>query len=39
MILKMKKYTFLVYHKQYTNFLEKIREIGLLHVIERDPKV
>lgn len=35
MILRMKKYTFLVYHKQYTNFLEKIREIGLLHVIEK----
>lgn len=35
MILKMKKYTFLVYHKQYIDFLEKIRGIGVLHVIER----
>jgi V/A-type H+/Na+-transporting ATPase subunit I len=35
MILKMKKYTFLVYHKQYTDFLEKIRELGLLHIVER----
>jgi len=35
MILKMKRYTFLVYHKQYTEFLEKIRETGLLHVIEK----
>ena len=35
MILKMKKYSFLVYHKQYLDFLEKIREIGVLHVLEK----
>jgi V/A-type H+-transporting ATPase subunit I len=35
MILKMKKYRFLVYHKQYLDFLEKIREIGVLHVLEK----
>jgi len=35
MILKMKKYAFLVYHKQYIDFLEKIRDIGVLHVIEK----
>jgi V/A-type H+-transporting ATPase subunit I len=35
MIVKMKKYSFLVYHKQYVDFLEKIREIGVLHVIEK----
>lgn len=35
MIVKMKRYSFLVYHKQYTDFLEKIREIGVLHVIEK----
>ncbi|HRU63170.1 MAG TPA: V-type ATP synthase subunit I, partial [Paludibacteraceae bacterium] len=35
MIVKMTKYTFLVYHKQYIEFLEKIREIGVLHVIEK----
>ncbi len=35
MILKMKKYAFLVYHKQYNDFLERIREIGVLHVIEK----
>lgn len=35
MILKMKKYTFLVYHKQYIEFLEKMREMGVLHVIEK----
>lgn len=35
MILKMKRYTFLVYYKQYTEFLEKLRETGVLHVIEK----
>lgn len=35
MILKMKKYAFLVYHRQYVDFLEKIRNLGVLHVIER----
>lgn len=35
MILKMKRYTFLVYHKQYTEFLERLRETGVLHVIEK----
>jgi len=35
MIVKMKKYTFLVYHKQYLEFLERIKEIGVLHIIEK----
>lgn len=35
MIVKMKKYTFLVYHKQYLDFLEKVKDIGVLHVIEK----
>lgn len=35
MIVKMKKYTFLVYHKQYLEFLERIKDIGVLHVIEK----
>jgi len=35
MIVKMKRYTFLVYHKQYTAFLEKIRDLGVLHIIDR----
>ena len=36
MIVPMKKYTFLVYHKDYTPFLKKIQELGALHVIEKD---
>lgn len=35
MIIKMKRYTFLVYHKQYDSFLEQLRELGVLHVIEK----
>ena len=35
MIVKMTKYTFLVYHKQYLDFLEKIKNIGVLHIVEK----
>jgi V/A-type H+/Na+-transporting ATPase subunit I len=35
MIIRMKKYTFLVYHREYETFLEAVRERGLLHVKER----
>ncbi len=35
MIVKMKKYIFLVYHKQYPEFLDRIKDIGVLHVIEK----
>jgi V/A-type H+-transporting ATPase subunit I len=31
----MTKYTFLVYHKQYLDFLEKIKQIGVLHIVEK----
>ncbi|HRZ98771.1 MAG TPA: V-type ATPase 116kDa subunit family protein [Paludibacter sp.] len=31
----MKRYSFLVYHRQYTEFLDKVRETGVLHVIEK----
>ena len=32
MIEKMSHYTFLVYHQDYTDFLTKLQEIGILHV-------
>lgn len=35
MIVSMKKFSFLVYHKEYQQFLEEIRERGVLHVKER----
>lgn len=36
MIVPMKKYSFLVYHKEYLNFLNKLRELGIVHVIEKE---
>jgi V/A-type H+-transporting ATPase subunit I len=35
MISKMKKLTFLVYHKEYEAFLERLRELGVVHIAER----
>lgn len=35
MITKMKKLTFLIYHKEYESFLEQIRALGVVHVVER----
>lgn len=32
MITKMKKFDFLVYHAQYDDFLEQLRNIGVLHI-------
>lgn len=36
MIAKMKKYSFLIFHKEYEAFLEKLRELGVLHVEIKD---
>lgn len=35
MIVPMMKYAFLIYHKEYKDFLDKIRELGVVHVIEK----
>ena len=35
MIVPMKKYSFLIYHKDYVEFLDGLRDIGVLHVIEK----
>jgi V/A-type H+-transporting ATPase subunit I len=32
MIVKMKKYAFLVYHKEYDSFLDSLRSLGVVHV-------
>ncbi|MFI3296925.1 MAG: V-type ATPase 116kDa subunit family protein [bacterium] len=32
MITKMTKYNFLVYHAQYNTFIEKLRNVGVLHI-------
>ncbi len=35
MITKMEKLTFLVFHKEYEAFLEGIRNLGVVHVVEK----
>ena len=32
MILPMKKYAFMVYHKEYEPFLRKLRDLGVVHI-------
>lgn len=39
MITKMKKLTFLVYHKEYEDFLNSLRELGVVHVVEKQQGV
>jgi len=36
MIVSMKKYAFLVYHKEYDAFLLKLRELGVVHLAEKE---
>ena len=35
MITKMKKLTYLVYHKEYEEFLNSLRELGVVHIVEK----
>ncbi|PLX12593.1 MAG: hypothetical protein C0597_12910 [Marinilabiliales bacterium] len=39
MIIPMLKYSFLIYHKEYVPFLEKLQELGVLHIIEKNKDV
>ena len=36
MISKMNKLSFLIYHKEYELFLEKLRELGVVHIERRE---
>lgn len=36
MIAKMNKLTLLVYHKEYVAFLQRLREAGVVHVVEKN---
>jgi V/A-type H+/Na+-transporting ATPase subunit I len=36
MIVPMKKYSFLVYHREYEQFLKQIQDLGVVHVIEKE---
>ena len=39
MVEKMKKYNFLIYYKTYNEFLESIRQAGVVHVVEKQKGV
>ncbi|TAJ15578.1 V-type ATP synthase subunit I [Marinilabiliaceae bacterium JC017] len=36
MIIPMHKYSFLVYHADYSGFLEDLKQLGVVHIIESD---
>ena len=35
MITQMKKYTFLVFHRDYEPFLKQLRELGVVHIAQK----
>ena len=35
MITRMEKLTFLIYHRTYDSFLEQLRELGVVHIAEK----
>ncbi len=35
MIVKMSKYAFMVYHREYDSFLSSLRDLGVVHVTEK----
>ena len=35
MITKMNKLTLFVYHKEYIDFLQRLRQVGVVHIVER----
>lgn len=37
MIVKMNKYAFMVYHKEYETFLSSLRNLGVVHIRETQP--
>jgi V/A-type H+/Na+-transporting ATPase subunit I len=39
MIVPMHKFSFLVFHKDYEDFLDKVRDIGVVHLIEKQEDV
>ncbi len=39
MIVPMSKYSFLVFHKDYQVFLDQMRELGVLHLIEKQKDI
>ena len=36
MVARMKKFTFLIFHRDYDRFLHELRELGMIHVVEKE---
>ena len=39
MIAPMTKYSLLVYHREYDEFLDKLRDLGVLHILEKEMNI
>ncbi len=39
MIVPMLKYTFLLFHKEYQNFLKNLQELGVVHINEKEVEI
>lgn len=39
MIVPIRKYTFLVYHRDYDHFLDDLGELGVLHIVEKQTEL
>ena len=36
MIVPMRKYSFLIYHKDYDQFVDKLYELGVVQIIDKE---
>ncbi|MCF8327907.1 MAG: hypothetical protein K9I29_06385 [Bacteroidales bacterium] len=36
MIIPMRKYSFLIFHRDYESFLQKLKDLGVVHIIEQN---
>ena len=39
MIVPMQKYSFLIFHKEYSSFLKDLQDIGVVHIIEKKVEI
>ena len=39
MIVPIRKYTFLVYHRDYNHFLDDLSDLGVLHIVEKQTEL
>ncbi len=39
MIAAMTKYSLLIYHREYVDFLDRLRELGVVHILEKETDI